>query len=188
MGSGSGVLAHGSVAPRSTKSNGGVGQTLADPETTATKEMRCTDLRDGWQWRWRWRWRTRSKAAAVVELGGGGGGAPESDPASTSHARERPNDSEVEGCHGGGKMPGRERQRMDAGRGRPDAVVAVASRLGGAVSGRRKLASRTGKPSWPNESWISSARKTLGSGCDPRLGGLPKGTQIWPGGGWHGAD
>jgi len=49
MGSGSGVLAHGSAAPRSTKSNGGVGQTLADPETTATKEMRCTDLRDGWQ-------------------------------------------------------------------------------------------------------------------------------------------
>jgi len=80
MGSGSGVLARGSAAPRSMKSNGGVGQTLADPETTATKEMRCTNLQDGWQWRWRWRRWTRSEAAAVVELGGGGGGAPESDP------------------------------------------------------------------------------------------------------------
>lgn len=26
------------------------------------------------------------------------------------------------------------------------------------------------------------------AGCHPRLGGLPKGPQIWPGGGWHGPD
>ena len=91
MSSGSGVLARGSVAPRSTKSNGGVGQTLADPETTATKEMRCTNLQDGWQWRWRWRRWTRSEAAAVEEH-------PRATPASTSHTRERPSDSEVEGC------------------------------------------------------------------------------------------
>jgi hypothetical protein len=36
MGSGRGVLTRKSAAPRSMKSNGGAGQTLADPETTAT--------------------------------------------------------------------------------------------------------------------------------------------------------
>jgi hypothetical protein len=89
---------------------------------------------------------------------------PRATPASTSHARDRPSDSKVGGCRGGGRMPGRERQRTDAGAGAPDAVVAAALRLGGVASGRRKLASRTGKPSRPNESWISSARKTQGSG------------------------
>jgi hypothetical protein len=47
MGGGSGVLARGSAAPRSTKSNGVMSQTLADLETTTTKEMKCLDLRDG---------------------------------------------------------------------------------------------------------------------------------------------
>ena len=35
---------------------------------------------------------------ADEERGGGGGGASESNPALTSHAQERPSDSEVEGC------------------------------------------------------------------------------------------
>ena len=38
-------------------------------------------------------------------------------PASTLHARERPSDSKVEGCRGGGRMPGQGRQRTDAGTG-----------------------------------------------------------------------
>ena len=61
--------------------------------------------------------------AAVDELGGGGGGEPKSD-------------SEVEGCRGGGWMPGW---------GRPDAVVAAASRLGGVASGRRLGGLTTGQ-------------------------------------------
>ena len=93
------------------------------------------------------------------ELGGGGGGAPKSDPR-VDVARTR----ETKQQRGGGMS-----------RRRPDAVVAAASRLDGVASGRRKLASRTGKPSRPNELWISSARKTQGSGLRSSPWWAPKG-------------
>lgn len=66
-GSYSGVLARRLAAPRSSKSNGDLDQTLACREITAGKEMRCADHRDGWQWRWRRRQRTRSKVTMMEE-------------------------------------------------------------------------------------------------------------------------
>jgi hypothetical protein len=155
-----------SAVPRSAASNGGMGQTLADLKTTATKKMRCPDPWDGRQWRWRWRWRrrrgtrwrTRTKTAAVEER-------PSVTPASTSQAQERPRDSDVEGrrCRGGARMPGR---------GRPDGVAAAASRLASGGSRERRRALR--RPSRPNRG------NRWEAGCNSRLGGLPKDARIWP--------
>jgi hypothetical protein len=84
--------------------------------------------------------------------------------------------------HGSDRMPGR---------GRPDAVVAAASRLGGVASRRRsraRLASTRGNPPGRTSRGFLPRGKLREAGCDPRLGGLPKGAQIWPKGGWHRAD
>jgi hypothetical protein len=53
----------------------------------------------------------------VDELVGGGGGAPENDSRVNVTRTRETNNSEAEGCRGGGQMPGR----------RTDAVVAAAS-------------------------------------------------------------